>query len=198
MAAPGKYSANLTVDGNSYTAPVTILMNPHSHATQAQLEASVKLQERILNDVDHVSKMVNQIEWMRKQLSVTEAMLHHYDNKKMLASARKMNHQMQNVEYQLFAKSLAAGDAKTYLSASKIYFNLLWLDAEIGSGGGDVAGGQGYPATDTAYQLTDHLEKQLATATTAYNHLMKNQVPAFNHALVQHNIVPLATTPKQK
>ncbi len=198
MAAPGKYTARLTVAGKNYTVPVTILPNPHSHATPAELEASVKLQQRILGDVDQVSAMVNKIEWMRKQLSVVEAMLGHYNDKAMLASARKMDAEMQKVEYQLMAKSLAAGDSKTYLSASKIYYNLLWLDAEIGSGGGDVAGGQGYKPTDTEYMLTKHLEQQLAKATVAYKNLMHNQVPAFNKSLVQHNVTPLATDMPQK
>lgn len=198
MAAPGKYTARLTVDGMTYTTPVTILMNPHSHATLAGLQASVKLQERILSDVDRVSAMVNKIEWMRKQLSVVEAMLNHYHDTTMLASARKMNTQMQDVEYQLMARSLAAGDAKTYLSASKIYFNLLWLDAEIGSGGGDVAGGEGYPPTDTAYKLTSQIEQKLTKATIAYNNLMQHEVPAFNRSLLDHKIMPLATTVREQ
>jgi photosystem II stability/assembly factor-like uncharacterized protein len=197
MAVPGKYTAKLTVDGQSYTAPVTILADPNFHATQADLEASVKLQERIIGDVNHVSAMINQIEWMRKQLADIEAMLKSHGNTAMLASAQKMDAAMQKVEYQMVSRALTVGDDKTYMSVYKIYYGLLWLNAEIGSGAGDVSGGTSYKPTDTAYQLTEHLEKQLAAATTAYNHLMKTEVPAFNHTLVQHNIIPLATTPKQ-
>jgi hypothetical protein len=195
MAAPGKYTAKLTVDGQSYTVPVTILLDPNFHATQADLQASVKLQERILGDVNHVSAMINQLEWMRKQLADVQAMLKSHGNQSMLAAAQSMDAAMQKVEYQMISKALTIDDDKTYMSAYKIYYGLLWLNAEIGSGAGDVAGGTPYPPTDTQYTLTTHLEQKLAAATTAYNHLMKTELPAFNHTLVQHNLIPLATTP---
>ncbi len=196
MAAPGKYTAKLTVDGQSDSVPVTILMDPNSHATQAGLQDSVKLQERIINDVNHVSAMVNQIEWMRKQLADIEAMLKNHGDASMLTSAQNMDASMQKVEYQMLSRALAVGDDKTYMSAYKIYYGLLWLNAEIGSGAGDVAGGADYQPTDTEYAMTKYLEQKLAAATAAYNNLMKNEVPAFNRSLVQHNIMPLATMPK--
>lgn len=198
MAVPGKYTARLTVDGQSYTAPITLLMDPHSHGTQADLEASVKLQERLLADVDRVSGMVNQIEWMRKQLSDIEGMLNSNGDQAMLASAKKMNDGMQSVEYQLMSKALAASDDKTYVSVYKLYYGLLWLNAEVGSGAGDVAGGADYPPTDTDYAMTKDLEQKLATATTAYQNLMDKEVPAFNRSLVEHKVMPLATAMPQQ
>ncbi|MGC8550657.1 MAG: hypothetical protein ACP5M4_13260 [Acidobacteriaceae bacterium] len=197
MAVPGKYAAKLTVDGQSYTAPVTILLDPNFHSTQADLEASVKLQERIIGDVNHVSAMINQLEWMRKQLAVVESMLKSHGNKTLLASAQNMNADLQMVEYQMISKDLTIDDDKTFMSAYKIYYGLLWLNAEVGSGAGDVAGGAPYAPTDTQYTLTNHFEQKLAAATTAYNHLMKTEVPAFNHTLVQHNVTPLVATPHQ-
>ena len=47
-----------------------------------------------------------------------------------------MNNRLQDVEYEMFQKALAASDDKYYVSAFKIYYNLLWLNAEIGTGRG--------------------------------------------------------------
>lgn len=193
MAAPGNYVARLTIDGQTYTQPVTILADPKSPGTPAEIEAAVQLQLRIASDIDKTSAMVNHIEWMRKQLSVVENML---DSEKSEASLAKSAHaadqQMQDVEYELLSKALAATDDKTYISAWKVYYNLMWLSAEIGSGAGDVAGGINYPPTDTEYQLVKDIEQKLAKAEDDYRTLITKEIPAFNHTLISHNITPIS------
>ena len=98
---------------------------------------------------------------------------------------------MQNVEYKLISEPLTLSDDKYYIDAYKIYFNLLWLNGEVGTGAGDVAGGANFGLTDTAVTLLANIEKDLATATQDYNNLMKTTVPAFNQTLLQHGITPL-------
>ena len=193
MAAPGKYTAKLTVDGQTFSQPVTILMDPHSHGSNTDIEASVKLQLRIDADVDKTSDMVNRIEWMRKQLSDAEGMLDSEPGEKELAqSAHETDKKMQAVEYELLSEPLEASDDKTYISAWKVYYNLLWLAAEIGPGAGDVAGGGDYRPTDTDVQLFADIEQKLAKAEADYNNLITKEVPAFNRTLLQHNITPVS------
>ncbi len=195
MAAPGKYEARLTVDGKTLTEPVTILMDPKIAASESDLEASVKLQLRIQDDVDKVSDMVNQIEWMRKQLADVEGMLSGDEAEKELKQdADAMDAKMQDVEYEMLAKPLAASDDKTYVSAWKIYYNLLWLNGEIGSGAGDVAGGTDFKPTDTEVELTGQLEQQLTKAEGDYKNLMEKEVPAFNKTLMEHKVTPIVAT----
>jgi hypothetical protein len=193
MAVPGNYTAKLTIDGQTYTQPVTILADPSSPGSPADIEASVKLQLRIAADIDKTSDMVNHIEWMRKQLAVVENMLDSEKKEAPLAeAAHKADQQMQDVEYELMSKPLAASDDKTYISAWKIYYNLMWLSAEIGPGAGDVAGGTDYAPTDVELQLTNDLEQKLAKAEGDYHTLMTQQVPAFNRTLASHNIAPIS------
>ncbi len=68
IAAPGKYTVKMMVDGRSYTQPLEILRPPDSHGTDAELQSSVRLQLKVRNDINQVSDMTNQIEWMRRQL----------------------------------------------------------------------------------------------------------------------------------
>ena len=195
MAAPGKYRARLTVDGKTFNEPVTILIDPKSAGSESDIEASVKLQLRIQDDVDKVSDMVNQIEWMRKQLADVEAMLSSDDQEKPLKQAAEtMDARMQGVEYEMLSEPLAASDDKTYISAWKIYYNLIWLNGEIGSGAGDVAGGTNWKPTDTEVELTRDLEKKLAQAGGDYKNLMEKEVPAFNKTLLEHKVTPIVTT----
>ncbi|MGA8939520.1 MAG: hypothetical protein WB439_10180 [Acidobacteriaceae bacterium] len=195
LVAPGKYTVKMTVDGTSFQQPLEVLIDPHSPGTQQSIEATLHLQLRIRADVNKVSGMVNQIEWMRKQLSDTEKMLASNDrDSQLLKDANDTDQKMQDVEYQLLAKDLAASDDKYYSSAYKVYYNLMWLDAEIGSGAGDVAGGGDYGPTDTTPLLLAGIEKNLAHAAESYHELMTNVVPAFNQQLSSKGVIPVAVT----
>ena len=47
---------------------------------------------------------------------------------------------MQDVEYKLISRADALSDDKYFQTAYKLYMNFLWLNGEIGTGAGDVAG----------------------------------------------------------
>ncbi len=207
LAAPGNYEAQLSIDGQVFKEPVVILMNPHSPGTESDIDASVKLQLQVSGDVDKVSDMVNRIEWMRDQLAVLEKMLGSDKDKKddkddkskkgdeqTLAAANDMEKKLQDVEYELISKPLAAGDDKTYITAWKVYYDLLWMNGEIGSGAGDVAGGAEYRPTETEYGLVHDIEKDMAKAEGDYKNLMTKEVPAFNHALAEQNMTPIVSS----
>ncbi|HKW66076.1 MAG TPA: hypothetical protein VJP04_02230, partial [Terriglobales bacterium] len=192
MAAPGKYAVRLTVDGHSYTEPLEIVRDPRAPATDAEIQASVKLQLRIRDEVSEVADMVNRLEWMRKQLNDVTGMLRaEKGNPELIQSAEKTGKQMEDVEYKLVSKSLTASDDKYYVESYKVYYNLLWLNAEVGPGAGDVAGGTDFPPTDTEYALLTDIEKDLASAKVEYATLMDRSLPAFNRALLEHGVMPL-------
>jgi photosystem II stability/assembly factor-like uncharacterized protein len=201
LAAPGKYTVRLTVAGQTLTEPLTVLRDPKSPGSDTDIDASVKALLRIRDDITRTSDMVNRIEWVRKQLEDTEAMLtseiadakaEDKDGAKqaaLLKSVQDMDSKMQNVEYSLIAKADANSDDKYYVSAYKVYLNLVWLNAEIGTGGGDVAGGADFAPTDTDMMLLQMYEKDLATATANYRDLMDKEFPAFNHSLAESGVV---------
>jgi hypothetical protein len=192
MAAPGKYTVRLTVDGHTYTQPLEVVRDPHSPASDAEIAASVKLQLRIRDEVSDVADMVNRLEWMRKQLHDAMGMLRsEKGNTVLLKSALDTDRQMQEVEYKLVSKSLTASDDKYFVEPYQIYYNLLWLDAEIGPGAGDVAGGSDFPPTDTEVGLLRDIETNLAAVRVEYASLMDKRIPEFNRAMLEHGVMPL-------
>jgi hypothetical protein len=110
----------------------------------------------------------------------------------LLKSVQEMDQKMQNVEYKLVSKALTTSDDKYFIAAYKIYFNLIWLNGEVGTGAGDVAGGADYKPTDTAFALTEMIEKDLAAAKLEYRTLMDKDVPDFNRSLAASGVTPLA------
>ncbi len=195
IAAPGKYTMRIKVDGESYTQPLEIVRDPRSTGSDADIKSQVKLQLRIRDDINSTSEMVNQLEWMRKQLDDVRKMLKSDKAKAdLLKSVQGMDQKMQGVEYKLVSKALTTSDDKYFIAAYKIYFNLIWLNGEVGTGAGDVAGGADYKPTDTSFSLTDMIEKDLAEATAEYRSLMDKEVPPFNRSLAASGITPLAAS----
>jgi hypothetical protein len=65
----------LKFENQSFTQPISILRDPRSPGSDADIESSVKTQIRIRDDISGVADRVNQMEWLRKQIEVIEAML---------------------------------------------------------------------------------------------------------------------------
>jgi photosystem II stability/assembly factor-like uncharacterized protein len=178
IALPGKYTVQVTVDDKTFTQPLEIKRDPHTPASDEELKRSVDLQTSVCNLIGDVADLVNHIEWVRKQLEVTTAMLRsNKSNADQLKKAEDLNGELQAIEHKLVSNALTMSDDKYFVEPYKIYFNLVWLYAEIGPGGGDVAGGSGYGPTDSEISLKLDIERELAAVKSEYTELMEKQTP---------------------
>ncbi len=190
MVVPGKYSVRLTVDGQTLSQPLEILPDPNVAATQADLEASLKLQLRIREDISATSDMVNQIEVMRKQLDDMQKGLRAEKKDDLVKAVAEMDKKMQDVEFKLISRASSNSDDKYYVEAYKVFLNLIWLNAEVGTGGGDVAGGADFRPTDASSAVLETIEKDLTTAKSEFKNLVEKEVPAFNRTMGQRGLLP--------
>jgi len=166
---------------------------PHdSHGTPADIQQSVRWQLKVRDDITAVSDMTNQIEWMRKQLE---------DQRKTVAGKTDVlkhidaiDQKLQDVEFQCISRAEALSDDKYFQTAYKLYLNLIWLNGEIGTGAGDVAGTADYGITETATGLVVNLETQLKKTQDDYKAVMEKDVPAYNSAVSGSGLAPLKTT----
>jgi photosystem II stability/assembly factor-like uncharacterized protein len=223
IVAPGTYSVRLSIEGKSYTQPITVVRDPHSPGTDADIVGSVKTLLRITDDITTVSNTINQIEWMRKQLEVVETMLRppkkkprerpqlveaddEYDAEpedaaeqapdspeakrkaELLKTVEAMDQKLKTIEYKLVSPSLENSDDKYFVEPYRAYLNLIWLNAEVGTGGGDVAGGADFPPTDTQLATLHDIEAEMSGATAEFQKLLKEDLPAFNHVLGENNV----------
>jgi hypothetical protein len=183
LAIPGKYTARLTVDGHPYTAPLEILKDPRTPATDADLAASLKLQLRIRDDTSEAADMINQIENARRELEDVQLGLRAARGQEpLLQQTVAMLDKLVAVEDLLLEPAARLSDDKYYQQAYRVYMNLLWLEAEVGPGGGDVAGGLNFKPTDTSVAVLETIEQDLAAARAAYRRLMDSDLPAYRRA----------------
>jgi hypothetical protein len=112
----------------------------------------------------------------------------------LLKSVDEMDKKMQDVEYKLISKSDRTSDDKYYVEAYKLYLNFIWLNGEVGTGAGDVAGGADFRPTEASLGVLEMLETELAKAQADYRNLMEKEVPAFNRLVAEKGITPLAVS----
>jgi hypothetical protein len=227
IVSPGKYTVRLKIEDKTCTQPLTILRDPRSPGSEADIQLSVKTLLRIRGDIEHVSDEVNQMEWMRKQLEVIKGMLRPPRNKEeekdaddddddyegpapapaasqalseaeakrkadLLKATEDFDKKLLGLETSFVSPALLNSDDKYFVEPYKVYLNLMWLNAEVGTGGGDVAGGADFAPTDTQMELLQGFEAEISATDTNYQKLMKEDLPALNHALEQGSILSLA------
>ncbi|MGA8541800.1 MAG: hypothetical protein WB566_20015, partial [Terriglobales bacterium] len=178
IALPGKYTVRITVDDKTYTQPFELKRDPHTLASDEDLKRSIDLQTSVCDLISSTADFVNHIEWVRKQLDVAIAMLRSSKtNPDQLKTDEELNRKLEEIEHKVLSNALTMSDDKYFVESYKLYFNLVWLYAEIGPGGGDVAGGSGFPPTDTEVSLMHEMEKELAAVKAEYADLVAKQPP---------------------
>ena len=178
LAAPGRYAVRLTAAGTSATQPLQVLKDEKIPSSHADLLASTRTQIRIRDDMNTAVDLVNRLEVMRKRIETETAA--NQGKADVLARLAALDRKMLDVEHQLVSSSDLNSDDKYYVETDRIYLNLIWLNAEVGSGGGDVAGGAEYRPTATSLAVLDQIERDLAVAKRSFDTLLRDDVAAFN------------------
>ena len=181
VAAPGRYTFRLTVDGAAHTQPFRVVKDPAIASSNADLAASTRTQVRIRDDLNSAVDMINRLEIMRRQVDEQRAS-RGADGETQTALA-DLDGKLLGVELQLLSRSDLQSDDKWYVEGYRIYSNLLWLSGEVGTGAGDVAGGAEFRPTAASLATLAGIERDLAVATSAFATLMDKEVPAFNTAM---------------
>ena len=189
LALPGSYTIRLVAGDDTLAQPLELLKDPTIPSSDSALALSTATQIRIRNDMDSTVHMINRLEIMRKQIADERAA--HARNRRATRALDQLASTMMAVELQLLSRSNMESDDKWYVEASKVYMNLVWLSAEVGTGGGDVAGGADYPPTAAQLAVLAQLEGRLANAARDYATLVTRDVPAFNRAM-RGTVKPIA------
>jgi photosystem II stability/assembly factor-like uncharacterized protein len=191
LAAPGKYQARFTVDGQQYTQAFEVIKDPAVAASVEDLQTSTTMQVRIRDDITQASEMVNRMEIWRKQI---EDQLKANGGKSQLARALSdLNKSILDVELKLVSRSEMLSDDKYFPEAYKVYMNLIWLSGGVGQGASDEAGSVDYKPTETQVQVLEAIEKDLAAAKAGFEKLAATDVPAFNKTMAG-KLAPITDT----
>jgi photosystem II stability/assembly factor-like uncharacterized protein len=111
--------------------------------------------------------------------------------KQLLTAAENIDKKLEAVESRLVSEALRNSDDKYFVEPYGVYLDLIWLNAEVGTGGGDVAGSADFAPTETQLNLLHTYEAEYANADSDFQSILQNDFPPFDQALERANLAPL-------
>jgi photosystem II stability/assembly factor-like uncharacterized protein len=154
----GTFSVKLTVDGQSYTQPLVITMDPKTHVSDADAMEQYTLAEKVSGQADSLHDAVNDMLSLQKQLAD-------------LPNGKALSDKMQSViDVMANLHSTSGEDPLNYA---------IGLDNKLADFAGAVAGGEGKP-TEGMLEVYNDLEPQFEAVMTRWRAIQATDIPAFN------------------
>ena len=75
LAPPGNYTVKLSVGDKEFRQQLIVKKDPNSEGSQEDIQAQIMLLREIQNSLTTVVDMINQLEWIRKQIYDLESLL---------------------------------------------------------------------------------------------------------------------------
>jgi len=179
IATPGTYTVRLTYDGRQYSQPFEVRKDAALSVPEADLVAATAMQTRVVAAINDVVDRINRIEIMRMQVEDLRAQ--HGGDRTLDRALAAIGQQMYETELHYLSRTEMHSDDKWYVEKYRLYMNLVWLAAEIGRGGGDVAGGLSSRPTDAAVAALEERQREMEAARHDFEKLLQD-VEAFNRA----------------
>ncbi|MGY8797616.1 MAG: VPS10 domain-containing protein [Longimicrobiales bacterium] len=181
---PGDYTVTLDVAGEEFTQQLTVLKDPSSEGTIADIRAQFTAMEEIRNDYDAAADAINRIEWIRRQLyDLVDVLEDQGGAEELITGADALDNAFIDVEEELIQlRSTGTGqDGVRY--PAKVAGKLRHL--ANGTGTAD------FRPTDQQGEVQVLLRTILMNARGELDDLMTEELAAFNRLLVEHGLNPL-------
>jgi len=182
LAAPGIYTVKLKAGDQEFSEKLEVRKDPRSAGTPADIQEQLKLQLEIRDDLNLCSDMISRLEWMRKQLyDLKDVLATEKDAAEILPAIDGFDQKLQSVEYELFQKTIAEGDTKSFRDPQKIYFKLSVL-------AGDVSNSVDFAPNKQQREVYAMLRERLAVQKVRFDEIMKTDLQAFNKKLADKSL----------
>ena len=173
--APGDYTVTLTVDGKTFTQPLTVVMDPRVKASAADLQEQFNLSWKLYRLRLRLAPIGEKFDEIAEQLT------------KLKARAAERPDVTQNLE--AFAQTLMKFGPPHPRPGAPPSFFVLDSTTHLFD---DIQGADAAPTTATKAAATD-LETKVGAAIEAWRKLLDSDVPALNQQLKQAGFPDIKT-----
>ena len=180
---PGDYQVVLEIGGTSLSTPLTVLKDPHSEGTLADIREQVALSMVIRDEINEVVDMIDRIEWARSQLEDLADMLAGDSTAAdLLAEAAALEETAIQVESNLFDIYLTGAREDAFRNPMKLYGRLSALSQDIGSSSAD------FPPTVPQVEVHDVLRQRLDATRLLFGKLFIEDAEELNRMLRERRL----------
>ena len=180
LAPPGVYTVKLAVGDKEFTQKLTVIKDPHSAGSVADILAQTEILLEISGNIDAVADMIDRIEWVRKQLHDLKDMLkERKEFEPVIKAGDDLDQKFIAIESFLFSMEFSgSGDGLRW--PDKFYVKLRFLANDIGK--------SDFPPTSQQIEVHEMLQKQLADYQSRLKQLLEKDVKTFNDILKEKQL----------
>ncbi len=182
LVPPGTYTVTLTAAGQRLTQKLTLLKDPHTAGSEADIQAQLRLKKALWDQADSLAATVNQIESLRAQIGDFEKELGSDDaSKPVRKAAEDLTAKLVALEGKLLQLKLTGRGQDDCRWApelmQKIHYLFLQLDASAD-----------FPPTTQQVAVQELLKREGDTAQQEFQQVVTTDVSAFNAMLRERGI----------
>jgi len=181
LMPPGTYTVKLTVDGAEQTQPLTVLKDPNSAGTEAEIAEQVALLRKIRDDMNRGAEAVNRVEAVRVQLATLARFTEDADVK---AEAEALQNKLVDLEMSLVDLRLTGEGQDGVRFEAKLLQKLGYLTGALG--------GSDFRPTDQQVEVQGILATQLDQQLGALDALLASDLAALNQTLRSKGLTIIA------
>jgi hypothetical protein len=204
LALPGTYTAVVVAAGDTMRAPLEVLKDPNSSGTLDDIREQVAYSRQLQRQIDSVSDVIDEAEWIRRQLTDVTTLLG--DRKRqarefgaaadsafaiaqadsVLAAIRRLEKTGIDGEGKVYDVNLTGAREDAFRTPNQLYEKLASLASDVGASGAD------FRPTDQHRAVGTLLEKQFVEYRTQFDRLLADDVAAYNRMAIARGVPTLS------
>jgi hypothetical protein len=180
LLPPGKYTVRLAGGGQELSQPLTVLKDPNSAGTEADIQAQTDMLTDLRKDLESAADMVNQIETVRSQLENIRSILRgSADAASVRSAADDVDKKITEVEDKLIQRKLTGQGQDDTRWPSRLVTKLSYLAGGLSAD---------FAPTTQQKEVKALLETQLTLTQQQLAEVISKDLDAFNKMLRDRNI----------
>ena len=178
LAPPGTYTVKLTVDGQEFSQPLTVLKDPNAGGNDADIQKQTAMLIELRKDLESAADMVNQIESIRGQLDNLKPLLR--NNADARAAADDLDKKLIDIEDNLIQRKFTGQGQDTTRFPPKLISKINYLAGGVSSGD--------FPPNTQQQEVQTMFRTEVVKLGKQLDGVLKADLANFNRMLREKNI----------
>ena len=179
LRPPGEYTVHLLVAGQDLTQPLTVLKDPNTAGSVADIGDQVAFLEDVREEVVRAGSVIERVEALRVQL---QTLIRFVEDEEVTAAARSLEEELQDLQMDMVDLRLTGQGQDAVRFEAKLLQKLGYL-----TGGVTAAD---FPPTDQDLEVLELLRGQVSEHIQKVDEVVAGDLAALN-ALLQEKGVPI-------
>ncbi|OGU08575.1 MAG: sialidase [Gemmatimonadetes bacterium RBG_16_66_8] len=180
-ASPGSYTVKVTVAGQELTQPLTVLKDPNSGGSEAEITAQTELAADVVSDLNATVDMINATENIRAQLATLKSVLAADSSAADIrAAVDSLERKVIAAEEPMFQLKVTGRGQDLLRWPMQLAEQLMYLGQTVTS--------SDYGPTNPQRQVHQELKAVLRNARAGFDRVVNEDLRSFNELLARRNM----------